>query len=123
MPLIYIPDFNLLTHHLGTRNNVTTRTTIINLNQSRVRYPAYHTYSLTWKRTHIRRIPRIIRLERPRNRHGRRRRGAPAARDLDLGAADVELRRRAGVVDPQLLDAEEVLAVGDALWDVGCVRV
>jgi hypothetical protein len=30
--------------------------------------------------------------------------------DLDLGARDVELRRRAGVVDAELLDAEEVLA-------------
>jgi hypothetical protein len=58
-----------------------------------------------------------------------------------LGAADVELqadvsaygvdekggrthlRRGPGVVDPELLDAQEILAVRDALWDVRRVRV
>lgn len=46
---------------------------------------------------------------------GRRRRGAAAAaRDGDLGAADIELWRGPGVVYTELLDAEQVVAVFDA---------
>jgi hypothetical protein len=37
--------------------------------------------------------------------------------DLDLSARDVELGRRAGVVDSELLDADEVLAGGNARRD------
>jgi len=39
------------------------------------------------------------------------------------GEQRTHLRRSAGVVDPELLDAQEILAVRDALWDVGRVRV
>ena len=44
-----------------------------------------------------------------------------AASDLDLSARDVELGRAAGVVDTELLDAEEVLSSGDLGGDSGGV--
>lgn len=55
----------------------------------------------------------------------RRRYGRTAACNLDLGAADVELRRTGWVwvVDPQGLNTQQVLAVLNALGDrggVGC---
>lgn len=48
-----------------------------------------------------------------RNLGGRRGLAGAAASDLDLSARDVELGRAAGVVDAELLDAEEVLSSGD----------
>lgn len=49
--------------------------------------------------------------------------GAAAAGDGDLGALGVELRdaRRPGVVNAQLLDAEQVVTRGDAAGDRGGV--
>jgi len=51
--------------------------------------------------------------------------GAAAARDRDLGAAQVELGDSAGpgVVDAELLDAEKVLAAGNARRDVEGVGI
>ena len=86
---------------------------------------------------------RIVALDGPRDQGRWGWRCAAAVGDLDLGAADVELfdiilseykaaepimdlsylRCRAGVVKPDLLDAEEVFAVRDALGDVLRVRV
>lgn len=45
--------------------------------------------------------------------------GASAAGDVELRAADVELRNTGGigVVDAERLDAEEVLAVWEAGWE------
>ena len=54
-----------------------------------------------------------------RRRCGRR---ASSADDVDLGTADVELRRAAGVVDAQTLNPEQIFAVRDALGDVVGVR-
>ena len=48
---------------------------------------------------------------------GRRRLTAAATSDLELRAGDVELRWAAGVVDTELLDAEEVLSSGELRWD------
>ena len=47
------------------------------------------------------------------NLGGRRRATAATTSDLQLCARDVELGRAAGVVDTELLDAEEVLSSGD----------
>ena len=54
-----------------------------------------------------------------------RRVGAAAARDGDLGAGDVELgnARWPGVVNAQGLDAEEVIAWGNAAGDGCCVGI
>lgn len=49
-----------------------------------------------------------------RDLSSRRRGAAAAARDGDLSTADVKLGWRARVVDAELLDAEQVVAVGDA---------
>jgi hypothetical protein len=46
-----------------------------------------------------------------------------AASDLDLGAGVVELGRAAGVVDGHLLDAEQVVASGNARGDGGAVSL
>lgn len=59
---------------------------------------------------------------------GRRRQGlGTTTSDLDLRASDVELGWRAGVVDTELLHAEEVLAWGDARRNgdrvCGCVHL
>jgi len=74
--------------------------------------------------THIGSVPWISRLEGPWDLDNRRGRFGPCgARDVDLGAADVELRRAAGIMDAEGLDAQQVLAVGDALGDVVGVRL
>jgi len=98
--------------------------------------------------THICFVSRIVRLESPGDQSRGRGRGIAAARDVDLSATDVKLHRtasgvspklpkmtkndggsgatylrwRARVVDSELLDAEEVFAIRDALGDVARVR-
>lgn len=62
-------------------------------------------------------VTRVGRLDVSRNLGSRGQSLGAAAGDLDLGAGDVELRRRAGVVDSELLDAEEVLASSEAGGD------
>ena len=49
----------------------------------------------------------------------KRRRNDLSSQDL----VNAYLGRCAGVVDPELLNSEEVFAVGDAFWDAGRVRV
>jgi len=67
-------------------------------------------------------IPRISLLESPRNADAA---GdlVTASRNLDLCTGDVELGDASwvGVVDAELLDAEEVVAWGDARWDLHAV--
>jgi hypothetical protein len=73
--------------------------------------------------THIGSVARVGRLEGTGDLDDRAGRLGPrGARDVDLGAADVELRRAAWVVDAERLDAQQVLAVGNALGDVVGVR-
>ena len=71
--------------------------------------------------TYVRGIARISSLERSRNANGRRTRRPTATGNVDLRAADVELRWATRVMDPQLLDTQQVLAVFDALGDVVCI--
>lgn len=61
-------------------------------------------------------VPRVGRLDMSGNRDTAEALGSTAG-DLDLSAGDVELRRRARVVDGELFNADEVLASGDARWD------
>lgn len=63
-------------------------------------------------------------LERAGDGDGRAGRAGTAARHLDLRARDVELRdsRRPRVVDGELLDAQQVLARGQAVGDGHVVR-
>ncbi len=63
-------------------------------------------------------IPGIRSLNRTRDLAGRTRRRAAASCDLDLGAADVKLRRAAGVVDCKRLDSKQILAIGNALGNL-----
>ena len=93
---------------------------------------------------YICRIAWIVGLECSWDRNGRGRSRTAAASNINLRTADIKLfpsvkRRRndlssqdlvnaylgrcAGVVDPELLNSEEVFAVGDAFWDAGRVRV
>lgn len=72
---------------------------------------------------HVRRIPRVAGLEGTRDLHGRARAGVPPACHVNLRAADVELRDATRVVDGQRLDAQQILAVLDALGDGVLVRV
>lgn len=72
------------------------------------------------KKTHVGSVARIGSLEGAGDLHGGRV-GVATARDADLGACDVELRHVARVVDRQRLDAQQVLAVLDALGDAGRV--
>lgn len=59
----------------------------------------------------------VGRLDVPGNLGSRREGLGATASDLDLSARDVELRGRAGVVDAELFDAEQVLASSDARGD------
>lgn len=70
----------------------------------------------------VRRVPAIRRLHVARNLHAWAERFGAATRNLDLGAGDVELRRRSWVVNAELLDAEEVFARCNARRDRGRVR-
>jgi hypothetical protein len=55
-----------------------------------------------WTNTHIGSVPWVGGLEGPRDLDNwRGRLGARSARNVDLGAADVELRRAAWVVDAE----------------------
>ena len=69
--------------------------------------------------THVGGVARVGVLEGARDGHGGWSAGAGATGDADLGAREVELRDAAWVrvVDAELLDAQEVLAVGDARGD------
>ena len=63
-------------------------------------------------------VARVGRLDVSGNLSSGRQGFGATAGDLELGASNVELGRGAGVVDAELLDAEKVLASGDARWDV-----
>jgi hypothetical protein len=67
-------------------------------------------------------VARVGGLDKAGDLGRRRGRGRAAARHLDLGAGDVELRRAARVVDGEGLDAEEVLARRDARGDRARIR-
>jgi hypothetical protein len=66
----------------------------------------------------------VGRLEGAGDGHGRARVAAAAAGDGHLRAGDVELRDSCGprVVDAELLDADQVVAGGEARRDVERVR-
>jgi len=68
------------------------------------------------------RVTGICRLDESRDLGRGARRRASTTDNVDLCAADIELRRTAGVVDAERLDAQQVLAAGDALGDVVGVR-
>ena len=74
---------------------------------------------VVWRKTYVGGVARVSGLEGARDGHGRARVAAAAARDGDLRAGDVELRdaRRPGVVDAEGLDADQVVARGDAARD------
>ncbi|CAI6334501.1 unnamed protein product [Periconia digitata] len=65
----------------------------------------------------VSRVSRVGALDVSRDGDAAEALGASAS-DLDLSARDVELRGGAGVVDGELLDADEVLAGGHARGDV-----
>ena len=109
------------THHSRAGNDVIPQVAIVDL-CTRLRLLKKKVSTWSELRTHIDSIPWISAPDEPWNHRSRSRIGAPAARDLDLRTTDVELRRRSGVVKPQLLDSEEVFAVGDAFRNVTRVR-
>jgi hypothetical protein len=67
-------------------------------------------------------VARVSRLDVAGDLDTREDLGATAG-DLDLGAGVVELGRAAGVVDGHLLDAEQVVASGNARGDGGAVSL
>src|SRR5690348_13775915 len=89
-------------------------------------------------RTYVRSVAWIVALKCTRDHGSRVRVGATTAGDIDLCAANIELDsyvsiqpkyvrlvivraylwRRSGIVDAQLLDSEEIFAVGDAPRDI-----
>ena len=73
---------------------------------------------------YVRSISGVCGLDCTGDLAGRTRRCAAASCDLNLSAADIKLRRAAGVVDRKRLDSEQILAIGNALGNlvgiVGC---
>jgi hypothetical protein len=72
-------------------------------------------------------VTRIGRLDMARDLGDRGRATWAATGDLELRAREVELRWRTGVVDAELLNAEQVVASGDLVGDSdsvwGCAKV
>lgn len=109
------------THHPRAGNDIIRQVAIVDL-CIRVRPLRKKVFTWSELRTHIDSIPWISASDEPWDHGSRSWVGAAAARDLDLRAADVKLWRGTGVMKSQLLDPEEVFAVGDAFRNVARVR-
>lgn len=65
----------------------------------------------------VRGVSRVRRLNMAGDLHRGRQGRRSTSSDLNLSARDVELRRRAWVVDPKLLDSEQVITGSNTAWD------